>query len=111
MQADAKTLRANQQESAKLRRELREAVLSGSADEAAIRQKSEAIAKLDGELLAARMAALAKVAATLTPEQKEKIKEVSKPPRNARPGLGAGRRDGDALRPPPEPAAPPPPEK
>ena len=110
-QANAETLRSDQKEAVKLRRELQEAVLSGKADEAAIRQKSEAIARLEGEVLAARMAALARVASTLTPEQKEKIKDVSGPLRAARPGLGAGPRQGKALRTPREPAAPPPPEK
>jgi len=111
MRASGEKLRASQQEVMKARRELQETVLSGKADEAAIRQRSEAIAKLESEVLAARMSALAKVAGTLTPEQKEKIKELSEPSRAVRPGLGAGRREGDAPRTPREPAAPPPPEK
>jgi Spy/CpxP family protein refolding chaperone len=94
-----------------LRRELQEAVVSGKADDSFIKQKSEAIAKLEAEILAARMSAMAKVAATLTPEQKEQIKEASEQLRTARPGLGAGGREGTAPRAPREPAAPPPPEK
>lgn len=110
-QTQAESLRQNRQEAIKLRRELQDAVLSGKADEAAIRQKSEAIAKLEAEALTARMAAVAKVAADLTPEQKEKIKELGRSSRRARPGLGGDGRDGNALLPPREPAAPPPPDK
>jgi hypothetical protein len=57
------------------------------------------------------MTAMSKVAATFTPEQKQKIKDMSEQMRSARPGLGAGPREGDAPRPPREPAAPPPPAK
>lgn len=108
-QAGSEKARTLQVEAFRLRRELQESVLAGEADEAAIRQKSEAIARLETEALAARMSALARVAATLTPEQKRKIKELSA---QARPGgrrLRAGQRQAPpAIR---EPAAPPPPEK
>ena len=59
------------------------------------------------------MTAMAKIAATITPEQKEKIKEIAGQMRAERPGLGAGPglRDGDAPVRRGEPAAPPPPEK
>ena len=110
MQADAAKLRASQQELMRLRRELQEAVMTGKAEEAVIRQKTEAIGKLEGEVLALRMNALAKVAASLTPEQKDRIKEMSEQMRTERPGLGARPREGDAPR-TREPAAPPPPDK
>jgi len=103
--------RVSQQEAMKMRRELQESVLGGQADEAAIKQKSEAIAKLEAEVFAARLYAMAKVAATFTPEQKEKIKELGEQMRSQRPGLGAGPRDGEPPRTPREPAAPPPPAK
>lgn len=105
-QASSEKTRATQMESLKLRRELQESVMNGSANESLIKEKSDAIGKLDAEVLAARMSAMAKVAATLTPEQKEKIKEMSTQARAARPGLGAGPRD--AAPPAREPAAPPP---
>jgi len=111
IQANGEKLRARRQETVKLRRELQDAVISGQADEAAIKEKSEAIARLEGEMLSARMNALAKVAATLTAEQKEKIKEMSEQVRAARPKSGAGLRKGTAPLGPPEPAAPRPPEK
>ena len=108
-QPGADKMRASQLEAFKLRRELQESVLAGEADEAAIRQKAEAIARIETEVLAARMSALAKVAATLTPEQKRKIKEMSAQARPAGPGLRAGQREAPpATR---EPAAPPPPQK
>lgn len=111
LQGQAEALRENRQEATRLRRELQEAVLNGKADEAAIRQRTEAIAKLEAEALTARMAALSKVAADLTPEQKEKLKELGQSSRRARPGLGGTRRDGITPLPPREPAAPPPPDK
>ncbi len=110
-QASGEKTRASQQEAMKLRRELQDAVLNDKTDEAGIKEKSEAIAKLESGVLAARMSGLAKVAATFTPEQKEKLKEMSEQVRTERPGLGAGPRSGDAPRPPREPAAPPPPGK
>jgi Spy/CpxP family protein refolding chaperone len=110
-QASSVKTRASQQESLKLRRELQESVMAGTASEATIKEKTETIAKLESEVLAARMTAMSKVAATLTPEQKEKIKQMSEQMRNSRPGLGAGPREVDAPRPPREPAAPPPPAK
>ncbi len=111
MQENASKTRATQQEAIKLRRELQEAVLNGEAGEAVIKQRTEAIAKLEAEALAARMTAIAAIAGTLTPEQKEKIKEMSGPTRPLRSGLGAGSRAVDAPRLHREPAAPPPPEK
>ena len=111
VQAQAETLRENRQRTLKLRRELQEAVLNGAADEAAIRQKTEVIGKLEAEALTARVTALSKIAADLTPEQKEKIRELGKSSRLARPGLGGGRHGDDVLLPPRQPAAPPPPDK
>ena len=90
-QANGEKLRARRQEAVRLRHELQEAVISGQADEATIKDKSEAIARLEGEVLSARMNALAKVAATLTAEQKEKIKEMGGQVRAARSGNGNGR--------------------
>ena len=110
MQAQGGDVRENLQQLARLRRELNEAVFSGKADEKFIQEKTDAIAKLDAEQLRARMMALSKVAATLTTEQREKIKEMGEQLRAARPGLGAGPHGGEAPR-PQEPAAPPPPEK
>lgn len=111
MQAQGGKMRSNQQQAAALRRELQDAVLKGEADEGAIRGKAEAIAKLEAETLTMRMTAMAKIAGTLSAEQKEKIKELSGPVRAMRPGLGAGSRAADAPRLSREPAAPPPPEK
>jgi Spy/CpxP family protein refolding chaperone len=110
-QANGEKSRASQQQAIQLRRELQESVLSGNASEASIKEKSEAISKLEADVLAARMTAMSKVAATFTPEQKQKIKDMSEQMRSARPGLGAGPREDDAPRPPREPAAPPPPAK
>jgi Spy/CpxP family protein refolding chaperone len=110
-QANAEKIRGNQQAAIKLRRDLQEATLAGQANETEIKQKAEAIAKLEAEALAARMNAIAQIAATLTPEQKQKIKEMSQQVRPVRPGLGAGARTGDAPRLSREPAAPPPPGK
>jgi Spy/CpxP family protein refolding chaperone len=110
-QASSVKTRESQQEAIKLRRELQEAVMAGSATEATIKQKTETIAKLESEVLAGRMLAMSQIAATLTPEQKEKIKQMSEQMRSARPGLGAGPREGDAPRGVREPAAPPPPAK
>ena len=110
MQAGGKALRAAQQELVQLRRELNEAVLAGQATAAMIKEKTEAIAKLDAEQLRARMTARAQIAATLTEEQRAKLKDMGEQLRAGRPGLGSGPREGEApaRR---EPAAPPPPEK
>lgn len=102
--------RENIQKLAELRRELQEAALNGKADEKFIKEKAEAIAKLDAEQLRVRTLALAKVAASLTLEQREKIKKISDRVRAERPGLGAGVREKEVLR-KGDPAAPPPPEK
>ena len=110
MQEQGGDLRENMQKLAQLRRELNVTVLSGKADEKFIKEKTDAIAKLDAEQLRARMMALSKVVGTLTPEQREKLKDMGDQLRAARPGLGAGERDGGAPR-KSEPAAPPPPEK
>lgn len=110
MQEQGADLRQNAQKVMQLRRELNEAVFAGKADEKLIKEKADEIAKLDAEQLRARMTALSKIAATFTSEQREKIKEMGEQMRAARPGLGAGARDGEAPR-KVEPAAPPPPEK
>jgi len=110
MQEQGTNVRESAQKVMQLRRELNEAVITGKSDEKMIREKTDEIAKLDAEQLRARMMALSKVAATLTPEQKEKIKEMSEQMRAGRPGLGGAARDGEAPR-KVEPAAPPPPEK
>lgn len=109
MQEQGGDFRENMQKLAQLRRELNETVFSGNADEKFIKEKTDAIAKLDAEQLRARMMALSKIAATLTPEQREKIKEMSEQMRAARPGLRAVR-DGE-IPAKGEPAAPAPPEK
>jgi Spy/CpxP family protein refolding chaperone len=110
MKAGGKELREGQQELMKLRRELQEAVLSGKATASVIKEKTEAIAKLDAEQLGARMTALSKIAATLTDEQREKLKNTGEQLRPGRPAAGAGLRQGDAPA-TTEPAAPPPPDK
>jgi Spy/CpxP family protein refolding chaperone len=110
-QANNEKTRAGQQEAMRLRRELQQDVMNGKAGEAAIKAKTDEIAKLEAAALAGRMNALAQVAATLTPEQKEQIKQMSEQSRAARPGLGAGPRGGEAPGPAGEPAAPPPPAK
>ena len=110
LQEQGGDFRASAQKLMQLRRELNEAVFSGTADEKFIREKTDAIAKLDAEQMRVRMLALTKIAKTFTAEQKEKIKEMVTQMRANRPGLGAGLRDGEAPR-PQEPAAPPPPEK
>jgi Spy/CpxP family protein refolding chaperone len=107
-QANAGKARASQQEAIKMRRELQDAVLNGNAGEAAIKEKTEAIAKLEAEAFAARLNAMAKVAATLTPEQKEKVKQMGEQVRAGRSGLGAREREAAVPGAPREPAAPPP---
>ena len=111
MQEQGGDLRENMQKLAQLRRELNEAVFAGKADEKFVKEKTDAIAKLDAEQLRARMTALSKIAATFTPEQRETIKGMTEQARAARPGLGTRpSAEGDAPR-KREPAAPPPPEK
>jgi Spy/CpxP family protein refolding chaperone len=105
-QANSEKARSSQQEAMKMRRELQEAVLNGEADEAAVKQKTDAIAKLEAEVLAARLSAMAKVAATFTPEQKQKVRELGEQMR-ARGAAGRERQAGTAG----EPAAPAPPAK
>jgi Spy/CpxP family protein refolding chaperone len=108
MQEQSAEFRDNIQELAQLRRELQEAALNGKADEKFIKEKTEAIAKLEAKQLRVRTLALAKVSASLTPEQRQKIKEISERIRAGRPGLGAGLRDKELPR-KGDPAAPPPP--
>ena len=98
MQEKGGDLRQNAQRVVQLRRELNEAVFAGKADEKLIKEKADEIAKLDAEQLRARMTALSKIAATFTPEQREKVKEMGEQMRAARPGLGAGARDGEFPR-------------
>ena len=109
LQSGSGKARTSQVEAIQLRRELQESVLAGEADDVAIRQKSEAIARLETEALAVRMSALARIAATLTPEQKQKIKEMSAQARPVARGRRAAQRNASpAAR---EPAAPPPPQE
>jgi Spy/CpxP family protein refolding chaperone len=110
LKAGGKELREGQKELTKLRHELQEAVIAAKASAAFIKEKTDAIAKLDAEQLRARMTALSKIAATLTAEQREKLKDMGEQLRAGRPGRAAGLREGGvpALS---EPAAPPPPEK
>ena len=110
MKEGGKELREGQQALMKLRRELQEAVLGARANASFIMEKTEAIANLDAEQLRARMTALSKIAATLTDEQREKLKDMGDQLRAGRPGRGAGLREGEAPA-RSEPAAPPPPEK
>jgi Spy/CpxP family protein refolding chaperone len=110
MQEQGADFRENMPKLAQLRRELQEAAFTGKADEKFIKEKTDAIAKLDAEQLRVRTLALTKVAANLTVEQREKIKEMSERIRAERPGLGAGLRDSEAPR-KREPAAPAPPDK
>src|SRR5436190_9919857 len=110
-QANGKKSQMSQQQALQMRRDLQNAVLSGQADEATIKEKTTAIAKLEGEAFAGRLLGMAEIAKTFTPEQKEKIKAMSDQTRAARPGLGAGPRGENAVRTPGEPAAPPPPAK
>jgi len=110
LKAGARELRAGQQELMKLRQELQEAVLAAQASTAFIKEKTEAIARLDAEQLRARMTALSKIAATLTAEQREKLKNMGEQLRAGRPGRAAALREGGAPA-PFEPAAPPPPDK
>lgn len=110
MQEQEPDFRENVLKLAQLRRELQEVALNGKADEKFIKEKAGAIAKLDAEQLCVRTLALAKVAASLTPEQHQKIKEINDRIRTVRPGLGAGLREKETSR-KGGPAAPPPPEK
>jgi Spy/CpxP family protein refolding chaperone len=110
MKAGGEKLREAQQQMMNARRELQEAVLSGKANEAFIKEKADLIGKLEGEQLRARMTALAKVAETLTSEQRDKLKEMGEQARSERPRPGRGPR-GEGTSAPPEPAAPPPPVK
>jgi Spy/CpxP family protein refolding chaperone len=110
LKAGGKELREGQQELMKLRHELQEAVIAAKASASFIKEKTEAIAKLDAEQLRARMTALSKIAATLTAEQREKLKGMGEQLRASRPGRAAGLREG-GVPDPSEPAAPPPPEK
>ena len=110
IQEQTPDFRESMQKLGQLRRELQEAVLAGKADEKVIKEKTDAIGKLESEQLRVRMAALAKVASTFTADQKEKIKEMSERPRAARPGLRPRRADGEAPG-KAEPAAPPPADK
>ncbi len=110
MREHGSDFRESIQKLAQLRGELQEMALSGKADEKIIKEKTDAIAKLESEQLRVRTLALAKIAASLTPEQREKIKEMSERIRAERPGLGAGLPDREIPR-KGDPAAPPPPEK
>ena len=110
IQQQGPDFRENFRQLAELRRELQEAALSGQVDEKLIKEKTEAIAKLEAEQLRVRTLALAKVAPSLTPEQRQKIKQINERIRAERPGLGAELRERDVPR-QGDPAAPPPPEK
>ncbi len=110
LQAHARELRAGQLELAKLRRELQESVLNAKASASFIKEKTEAIAKLDAAQLRVRMAALSQIAPTLTEDQREKLKSVGEDIRAGRPGLAGGLRPAESPA-QPEPAAPPPPDQ
>lgn len=110
VEEQAPDFRENVQKLAQLRLELQEAALNGKADEKLIREKTDAVAKLDAEQLRARTLALAKIAPTLTKEQRKKIEKFGERMRAGRPELGAGQRGAKAAA-KRDPAAPPPPEK
>lgn len=110
IEEQAPDFRENMQKLAQLRLELQEAALNGKADEKLIQEKTDAIAKLDAGQLRARTLALAKIAPTLTKEQRKKIEKLGERMRAERPGLGAGLRGAKAAG-KRDPAAPPPPEK
>lgn len=90
------------QQMSELRRELMESALNGKATESWVREKTQAIARLEAEQLTVRTLALAKVAGSLTDEQRTKIKELSERLRSPR---------AEAVPRQREAAAPPPPEK
>jgi Spy/CpxP family protein refolding chaperone len=111
IQAEGAPLREHQQKASQLRRELQEAAFNGKADAKMVKQKVDEIAKLEAEQLRVRTMALVKVAGSFTPDQRQKVKEMTERLRApSRPPLGGGQREGEALR-KAEPAAPPPPEK
>lgn len=112
IQAQGAPVRENQQKAVQLRRELQEAAFNGKADAKFIKDKTDEIARLDSEQLRVRTMALAKVAASFTPEQRAQIKEMTERVNAVRSPLGGGKREGEGEAPRRrEPAAPAPPEK
>lgn len=111
IQAQGAPVRENQQKAVQLRRELQEAAFNGKADAKFIKDKTDEIARLESEQLRVRTMALAKVAASFTPEQRAQIKEMTERVNAVRAPLG-GKREGEGEAPRRrEPAAPAPPEK
>lgn len=111
-QVQGAPMRENQQQAVQLRRELQEAAFNGQADAKFVKEKTDKIARLESEQLRVRTMALAKVAASFTPEQRAQIKEMTERVNAVRAPLGGGKREGEGEAPRRrEPAAPAPPEK
>lgn len=75
VQKDTDKLRALDEKLRVAQKELVEAVLSSSYDEKVVQTKAEAVAKIQVEITMLRAAALATVAPTLKPEQKQQLVE------------------------------------
>jgi Spy/CpxP family protein refolding chaperone len=90
MQADREKIRDLEQKIRESRRELFELGLREKFDEAAVREKASAAAKLDTEMTVLRVKAVSQIRPPLTAEQIEKIKSAA--------GAEMGERQGEAPR-------------
>jgi Spy/CpxP family protein refolding chaperone len=79
MAADREKIRELEQKIRDSRKELFELGLREKFDEAAVREKAAAVAKLDAEMAVLRVKAISKIRPPLTAEQIEKIKNFTGP--------------------------------
>lgn len=101
MQGNREKMRAIEEKSARLRREIEEAVMAETLDEKAIRDRTRELSDLEAERILLRARAIAKIRPSLTPEQLQKMKEMVAEMGNQRrmdrpgmrPGVGPGGRE------------------
>jgi Spy/CpxP family protein refolding chaperone len=79
MEGEREKVRELEQKSGEARRELMEAALVDKFEEAKVRQKLDALTKVDADLTMIRIKALSKVEPKLTAEQLQKLRTAAQP--------------------------------
>jgi Spy/CpxP family protein refolding chaperone len=105
MEGEREKMRELEQKSGEARRELMEAALVDKFDEARVRQKLNALMKVDADLTMIRIRGLSKVEPRLSAEQLEKLRSAAQPDSAGGPGgerknrSPQGKRDENGLPP------------
>jgi Spy/CpxP family protein refolding chaperone len=92
MEGEREKMRELEQKSAEARRELMESALVDKFEEAKVRQKLNALMKMDADLTMIRIKAFSKVEPKLSADQLEKIRSAAQPDGQGRPSERKSRR-------------------